>query len=354
MAGDISRNTYDETKHYSRVLMQQGRVLLDSDWNEQTALHLHYLRALAFDLIGPAGGPWNNCGFRITAPDAGGLVAKEERDSPRIERRERADGESVLNAGEGIPERRPLAAADAPRNFVIGLGAYYVDGIRCENHYPVLYRRAEKGNFPAQPDYFADPLEDDRTYLVFLMVWERDINSLEDEGIREVALGAHAPDTATRAKVVWQVFAQNLPGGFDGLDATNVINSPAWRERVQAWQPANRGMLRAKADEADDPNASSPCIISPDARYRGAENQLYRVEIHWGGAVANQASFKWSRENGSVNLPVREINGTKLTMDSLGRDSRLGLQVGDFVELADDGYGPPRAQRGIAPHRHRR
>jgi hypothetical protein len=342
MAGDISRNTFDPAKHYSRVLMQQGRVILDSDWNEQAALHLHYLRALAGDLIGPAGGPQFACGFRITAPGEGGPIVKEERDFPSAARRANPRADAPAGETEALDRTRTLNALDAPRNFVIGAGRYYVGGLLCENERPVLYRRAEKGDWPVQPDFFADPLEDDRRYLVFMMVWERDVNALEDEGIREVALGPHAPDTATRAKVVWQVFVHNQPGGFDGIDAKTVLQSAEWRERVQAWQPANRGLLRAKADEADDPNAASPCIISPDARFRG-ENQLYRVEIHWGGMVAHQASFKWSRENASVNLPVREINGTKLTMESLGRDSRLGLQVGDLVELADDGYGPLRA-----------
>lgn len=347
MAGDISRNTFDPARHYSRVLMQQGRVLLDSDWNEQTSLHLHYLRALAFDLIGPAGGPRDDCGFKIGAPGGGGVaVATEERDFAVSERLDKPRPDRPAGEAEALERRRALTALDAPRNFLIGPGRYYVDGILCENEQPVLYRRPEKGNWPVQPDFFADPLEDDRTYLVIMLVWERDINSLEDEGIREVALGSQSPDTAGRAKVVWQVFAQNLPGGFDGLDATTVLRSPAWRERLNVWGPGNRGLLRAKADEADDPNAASPCIISPDARYRGAENQLYRVEIHRGGGIS-RAWFKWSRENASVNLSVREINGTKLTMESLGRDSRLGLQVGDLVELTDDGYAIERGEESL-------
>ena len=38
MKGDFSRITFDPKKHYSRVLMQQGRVQLDADWNEQAAI----------------------------------------------------------------------------------------------------------------------------------------------------------------------------------------------------------------------------------------------------------------------------------------------------------------------------
>ena len=57
MKGDFSRDTFDPTKGFSRVLMQQGRVQLDADWNEQAAILLHYLRTLAADLIGPCAGP---------------------------------------------------------------------------------------------------------------------------------------------------------------------------------------------------------------------------------------------------------------------------------------------------------
>jgi hypothetical protein len=32
--GDFSRITFRPDRHYSAVLMQQGRVSLDSDWNE--------------------------------------------------------------------------------------------------------------------------------------------------------------------------------------------------------------------------------------------------------------------------------------------------------------------------------
>lgn len=38
MKGDFIRNTFDLLKHYSRVLMQQGRVRVDADWNEQNSI----------------------------------------------------------------------------------------------------------------------------------------------------------------------------------------------------------------------------------------------------------------------------------------------------------------------------
>jgi hypothetical protein len=40
-------------------------------------------------------------------------------------------------------------------------------------------------------------------------VWERHITTVEDDSIREKALGG--PDTATRTKVVWQVKLMEYP-----------------------------------------------------------------------------------------------------------------------------------------------
>jgi hypothetical protein len=40
MKGDFSRFTFKKEKHYSSVRMQQGRVQLDADWNEQMDIRI--------------------------------------------------------------------------------------------------------------------------------------------------------------------------------------------------------------------------------------------------------------------------------------------------------------------------
>ena len=44
MKADLTRDTFHPLKHYLRVLTQQGRVQLDADSNEQTAITLRYMR----------------------------------------------------------------------------------------------------------------------------------------------------------------------------------------------------------------------------------------------------------------------------------------------------------------------
>ena len=358
MKGDFTRDTFDPAKHFSRVLMQQGRVQLDTDWNEQAAILLHYLQTLAADLIGPHGGPGD--GFKI----------------------------------------KPVTTT-LPNDFVIEPGIYYVDGIRCEldatpvsvvvqsdatklqvltllvdnwefepGQYievfprppspamakitavdpvqriltldqkllfptlsPPIFMIRRVSTYGTQPDY--PLLNTDRLtgkYLVYLDVWERHISYLEDGGdinIREVALGG--PDTAARAKVVWQVKVRKS-------------GDPQPTE-VEKLLKLSQAMLRARAKQTQPP--SSPCVIHPDARYRGAENQLYRVEIHTGGKVGDISNppptFKWSRENGSVVFPIvapiaSGDGKTTVTLAHLGHDDKLGLREGDWAEIVDDDY----------------
>ena len=67
MKADLTRESFNPLKHFSRVLMQQGRVQLDADWNEQADILLRYLRQLGTDIIGPHGGPKDN--FQIKKLD---------------------------------------------------------------------------------------------------------------------------------------------------------------------------------------------------------------------------------------------------------------------------------------------
>ena len=365
MKTDLTRDTFHPRKHYTRVLTQQGRVQLDADANEQAAILLRYLRTLAADLIGPAGGPESNLGFGITT----------------------------------------LTPNPTPADFRIGFGNYYVNGHLCQADYtpigvfpaggaggvvrvrnwsadfeqktvppyeffddivdtsftPVVVQITDPdraasqitiANLPAEfPSLLNPKLRRVITYLhqpdfvhstnpgaisppplpsgfcrIYLDVWERVITYAEDDSIREVALGG--PDTAARSKLVWQVkWMQTDEGGAD--DQACGVPSPV----------VSRGWLRAMAKQTS--RSTNPCIINPNAAYTGPENQLYRVEINRGGIAgtdpATAATFKWSRENGSVIYPIASGGGTSaVVVESLGRDDRFGVVEGSLVEVQDD------------------
>ncbi|MFJ8074329.1 DUF6519 domain-containing protein [Streptomyces sp. NPDC096176] len=317
MHADISRDTFRPDRHYSAVVAQQGRVQLDADANEQAAIQLHQARTVASDLIGAHGGPRDAAGFEV----------------------------------------RFLGGSRELDDVSIGAGRYYVDGIlvdatRPAPGVPVVDDGGTDEAAPNtpeppatwtywdQPDGYRDPerpgdrLPTQFPYLACLKVWERTVTAAEDPLLREVALGSAMPDTAARLKVVWQVVP--VPGSE--LDVEDGATKDQVREAFHKWAAAQAPTARLAArSERPDHADEDPCLVKPDARYRGPENQLYRVEIHEGGA-AKDATFKWSRENGSVTFPVDELNGTWAELASLGSDDKLDLNVGDWVEFVDTAY----------------
>lgn len=63
--GDFSRFSFDAARQYSAVVMQQGRMQLDADWNEQQAILAHRLGVTFRDLIGPSAAPNGRPGFGV-------------------------------------------------------------------------------------------------------------------------------------------------------------------------------------------------------------------------------------------------------------------------------------------------
>ena len=290
MKADLGAVTFDPGKHFLRVVMQQGRVQLESDWNEQIAILVHGLRTLAADLIGPWGG---SVGAFAVAPIGG-------------------------SSGD----------------FSLGAGHYYVDGIRVANE-PAAGHTVSYLHQPYSPLASPEPLapagSDPDNYLAYLDVWERLITAAEDEGIREVALGG--PDTAARTQVVWQVRV----GGFDAADLTGLTCQDApgqWPGLLDRLYSPHRGRMRARARVPQE-ELDRPCAVDPRASYRGDENALIRVEVHTPGE-AGTATFKWSFDNGAVTFPIESFGGEVLELTTLGRDARLSLAPGDWVEVEDD------------------
>ena len=288
MKADLTRNTFNKIKHYNSVLQQQGRVQLDADWNEQLDINHHRIKVETKDIIGKCGGPINNAGFAITP---------------------------------------------SGKDLLIGKGRYYVNGILCENEdvvsvltQPDIPVKNENNFLITLNDKSIKPFPPPAgSYLVYLDVWYRHITALEDPEIREVALGG--PDTATREKTIWQVKLLQLNDQNVNINCLSDVQT--WNDIVL--QPDGKLSARAEADE----QSNDPCIIAPGAGYRRLENQLYRVEVHKSGQRGT-ATFKWSRDNGSIVVKWLGQDVDNLTVSSLGRDKYLGFSSGQWIELFDD------------------
>ncbi len=280
MKGDFSRSTFDPKKHYTTVRVQQGRVQLDADWNEQMDILVYLLRGQAQDLLGPYGAPARAAGFAIAPPEPG----------------------------------------DPPDDLRIAAGRYYVDGILVEND--------SDTSFNTQPYWphagLQEAMEGADRCVVYLDVWERHLSGSEAPSLLEPALGGL--DTTTRTQTVWQVKLWPAPASDN--DAQPTTN----KDLLNAWSQWRDAQGRSKG--AGGRGALRPRVTP--AGY-GLTNQLYRVEIHTGG---DEATFKWSRNNGSVTFAVTnlQLNDKLLTVTLEGVSAETDLQVGDWWELADPSY----------------
>ena len=320
MHADLSRLTFRPERHYSAVVAQQGRVQLDADANEQTAIQLHQARTLAADLIGRHGGPRDAAGFRIEY-----VGGKHDIDTLYIHGgRYYVDG-ILVDAGRPAPGT-PVPDEDAEDA---------VEDTAAPPSYWTYWDQPDAFRDPERPgDRLPSPAQS--PFLVYLNVWERSVNAAEDPALREVALGAAMPDTAARVKVVWQVLPLSLGElAIEDSDPSKEVVRAAFEKWAQR-RTLSSARLAARSERPDHAD-EDPCLVRPDARYRGPENQLYRVEVHAGGD-AKDATFKWSRENGSVVFPVDELDGTWVQLASLGNDGKLDLDVGDHVEFTDTAY----------------
>jgi hypothetical protein len=368
MKGDFSRIAFDPTQHYVGVLHQQGRVWLDSDWNQDVQARLALVQQELADVIGPSGVPAPGTAFQISAS----------------------------------------TGAD-PSDFQIAAGHCYVGGMLC-----VLDNNASYLSQPDLPEPPSLPIPSDGstlTALIYLEVWERLITYLEQPSLREVALGG--PDTSARLKTVAQVKVQTLPAGtgpMTGAEAAQFLPTPG------------AGTLTTVQPATTQPQTL--CQLPDSANYTGRQNSLYRVEVHNRGDVAGSslgsawsdtlaadaasgatslvlataltaaqiqtalnagfltvsdstgtservqvfsvaadsvtlqvsalinrytvanaaavaggvARFKWSSENASFGVTVTAVQPDRqtLTLDSLGRDTTTALAQGDLVEITDD------------------
>ena len=70
MEGNFSRITFKASKQYNRVLMQQGRVQLDADWNDMMDEITYAHQSAIRNLFGENGVPFNHAGFRTFAQNS--------------------------------------------------------------------------------------------------------------------------------------------------------------------------------------------------------------------------------------------------------------------------------------------
>src|SRR5687768_8928564 len=131
---DLSRAAFDAKKRYASVRMQQGRVLLDDDFNDAERIQDEDERRALLDIVGPSGSP--DDGFRV-------------------------ENGRVNSRGD--------------MTFDILAGTLYLGGLRVWN--PELEDFAQQPDWLQQPDSQRAVPVHDRVDLVFLEVWRQGVTA---------------------------------------------------------------------------------------------------------------------------------------------------------------------------------
>lgn len=284
MRGDFTRDTRERARRASTraVLLQQGRQLLDTDWNEQAGLTADREEQLARHVIGRQGAPRDDAGFAITSGS----------------------------------------------NFGIGAGSLYAEGLHVRNATATSYTAQSSiaGLLPSLTSILADGAEG----LVYVEALLRPASLTQDPNLSEPALAG--ADTVVRENIAWTVRVVPLAGigmGRSQLITALDTNQPV---TITPWQGTTGGLdadVQTEA-EATDP---SPCEMPPTAGYLDQLNRLYRVEIHTSGAQG-VATFKWS-EDASAEAGLR-AQGAGFAIDLPMAHAAELFGTGAIVELIDD------------------
>jgi hypothetical protein len=165
--GNFSRDTFDKMKHYVGVRLQQGVPIVDADWNEMEDIRKYELQAFLKWFVGD-GVPQGNDGFHIVAVPVNDFIIKAGRCL--------VDGWDVIND----------------------------DRLRYTTQRLYKYPRlARVWKVPPLEELEPPPEGTDRTDLVYLDAWEREVDSEGDyEHLVHPDIGI---ETCVRLKREWVV-----------------------------------------------------------------------------------------------------------------------------------------------------
>ncbi len=266
MKGDFSRWPIAPASNLTGVLHQQGRALLDQDWNDADTIARGLRQLQARDAIGP----------HVAA------VPAESPSSLRVLQAEAtATGVSVaLNPGRAWIDGLALQVGDwglAPR--------------------PATYLPPPFNPAAVGPGSIASGVRD----AVVLEAWEESVNAFQYPlDLLEPALGG--VDTTERVRLLHRLRLLRLvPGDECGNLAARLADDFGAKGRLTV--------------TAEAVSITGDCPVEAGGGYTGFEHYLYRVEI--AAPAAGAARFKWSRFNGGlVGAGTKPPGETRVVIDA--------------------------------------
>ena len=273
--GDITRLLVQPGKHYVGARMQQGRTVLDSDFNEEATLGDEERRRVLTDVVGSTG-----------SPDRGFAAALEIGDAVTLQ--------PVSFNGEP-----PLEIL----NYRISPGTMYVGGLRFEHEERALGGVAGGDPIVFQRDFLQMDAADapqtggNHSQLTYLHGWQQWVSAAEDEELRERALGDDI-DTSLRVRQMARVEVREVADGQDCAGVWEAVRQQIEAEAGGAFDDSGHELLsparlRVTLVPGEALDTCAPCAPDDVGRYLGANNQTIRIML------AAPDRYVWGFDNAS-------------------------------------------------------
>jgi hypothetical protein len=187
----------------------------------------------------------------------------------------------------------PAGGGTGPGGVSIAPGVFYLGGWRLALDAAV--------DLAQQPDWLDQPPLSITTgnFLVALLLNEQTVCAVEDQALREVALGG--PDTAARARLMQHFLRLKLDTATCAAGA-KLVQQDLAADGVTL-DPATLKIMsqaRLQAGFVPGPTSTDPCTPAAAGGYLGADNQLVRVTITAYDATAKTGTLLWSWNNASI------------------------------------------------------
>ncbi len=386
MKGDFTRFSHNPRKHYSRVLEQQGRVELDADQRESQDIHIDATRIRTIDVVGKTGAPlhdpgygveWDNTQFVLTAGRmyVDGILARLDADRNGTPL-ERGDTTPYTQQPDLPP---PIAPIPRGTHALVYLDVWERHITHLED--PELLDSALDGvDTTTRTRTIAQvrwhPLPDEESDCYDDAIWNQVTAPPDSQAsMWTVAIppGASPCDNPVtggyrgvenrtyRAEIHQSGTPYGIPptATSSHANATTIGNDPnGTSERIitvdattldgNPWRPGDCLEIYSQQSITNNTPGAAVRITAVTTGQPAGTATLNVVVIDGDlNVIASQttprvrrlASWKWSRDNGSVAFAVTEFSSdlpTRIRLQRIGRDAILAIRPTDWVEVHGD------------------
>ena len=288
---DISRHLNQPRKHYSGARLQQGRPLLDSDFNEGAEARADLWRAALVDIVGAAG-----------SQDDGFMPA--------------------LKVGDTVTSKLVRFGASTQAfvlDYPLKAGSMYVGGALWEQAAaePVIFQRGflQMGAATAPRAGLGEQRQ-----LSYLRGWEQPVTAVEDGEMLEPSLGG--ADSAARVRRVRRVEVRNVQATDCAAAFAEVLEDLGHGDTAtyDAATCELRSNARLQMTFQGSPAAEcGPCQPSLEGRYLGGESHAIRIML------TAPDRYVWAYDNAAplyrVRLVLDGAGGSRVEMLTPPKDT---------------------------------